>query len=1040
MNEEDKPMAYVSPNPQPATRNPQPDCAKPNSQPAIRNPQPNCENPNPQLVTRNSQPDCANPQPENDAQPPPLSSFEGDAPFLEVPLFGNQTVRLDPRTPQVCEGWSFRENGGPVPNPFTRTVLKFLHERFSEHEAPFILDIGAGGGALSLLAALHPYCRGWAFEPAPLPFEILQSNLAANGLNGRLRAWPIAISDKTGRTVLGIPGFGRNANSASAGSAGRYGDRFEYEAAADTVDHLFRSHGPPGLDIVLIDVGGGELPVLCGANETFNAYRPDILVATNRELARRFNHDPTNTVRMLEFWGYRGRRLTGEAMYFRHPDRPGKRRIRFPASGERPSELKCAIVKQQYDDHGPWESVKWDTTSPARLFDRWPWKTTYWEMGCLLEADWYVLPFCNDCLYFRNAVVNHRYGNRKAVFDRHVRDVTMPEDVPWEDYDVVISFDPILRPVPGMRTVFAYFSNEHYDPNYRRSLQQPLPGYDLFLDHMVRSPWWIETLPRAVSFPYPRDPGTIRRVFPGAGMGEEKVWMDLRTILLFAHGVYGAIPDMDIARAMELLRGHLGIPVWNRGINYTSMHYEDPPGWGDPVDILRGMAGCRYAVSIATWAGQAVCDAASLGLISFGSPIVEYHKMICHPECLCADLPDLARKMRRVRESRDLQTEIIDWQDRSLKDWMVDYPLGVLEQAVELKRASTANRAFRKDGGRRKDLCLPMDIDNLGEGSEITNIHRLCDDAVEAINTVRFETALHRVSQALWLHPEIPELYYLAAVALDRSGKREDARQFLDKCLAMKPDYRPAQQLLESYRLNAASTEGVPWDLGKYCRLDDQGRIVLPPGVRRVWLDVGAHCCEYTLPHLRVQEDLCVIAFEPLPQYWRRLRDTHPRLLALPFAVSTQNGTAVFRQTAFAASSTLLPIDSEVVSEWKCCGGVDAENAFNVVNEFETPTVRLDEVIPRIPLDVVEFLKVDAQGHDLEVVQSAGEYLSRVIRIQVEVPTTRKPLYVGAASKTEVIVWLHEHGFRLSEIEHMPNDQEQNLTFLNVRSRRVEEG
>jgi len=68
------------------------------------------------------------------------------------------------------------------------------------------------------------------------------------------------------------------------------------------------------------------------------------------------------------------------------------------------------------------------------------------------------------------------------------------------------------------------------------------------------------------------------------------------------------------------------------------------------------MAACSYYVNlIACGAGQGLCDAASLGLICFGSPKLPYHKTICHPVCLCNDLPELEWKLSKVLGSADLQ-------------------------------------------------------------------------------------------------------------------------------------------------------------------------------------------------------------------------------------------------------------------------------------------------------------------------------------------------------------------------------------------------
>jgi hypothetical protein len=46
------------------------------------------------------------------------------------------------------------------------------------------------------------------------------------------------------------------------------------------------------------------------------------------------------------------------------------------------------------------------------------------------------------------------------------------------------------------------------------------------------------------------------------------------------------------------------------------------------------------------------------------------------------------------------------------------------------------------------------------------------------------------------------------------------------------------------------------------------GRFEFPPGVKRVWIDVGAHYLETTRDQLALHDDLAIIAIEPLSECW----------------------------------------------------------------------------------------------------------------------------------------------------------------------------
>jgi hypothetical protein len=63
------------------------------------------------------------------------------------------------------------------------------------------------------------------------------------------------------------------------------------------------------------------------------------------------------------------------------------------------------------------------------------------------------------------------------------------EDIPWEDYDLVVSLDvavPARITRQTSKTIWAYFSVEAGGPLQKDSFWRPVPGYQLFLNHGFR--------------------------------------------------------------------------------------------------------------------------------------------------------------------------------------------------------------------------------------------------------------------------------------------------------------------------------------------------------------------------------------------------------------------------------------------------------------------------------------------------------------------------------------------------------------------------
>lgn len=344
--------------------------------------------------------------------------------------------------------------------------------------------------------------------------------------------------------------------------------------------------------------------------------------------------------------------------------------------------MRVALVKQDLDIFGPWSSVRWVDTTPAELLKIWPNKCFQWGMTCLLQADWYVVPFQRETWYIQNAVLQH--NGRAETVKRHVRNVVHPNDIPYNQYDVVISFDPILNPPPQSDTLFAYFMQEHWDPLYRKSLRRPEPGYDLFLDHMMNITQEVDSLPSSLAFPYPSDHSTIRKVLDLEK--QDVAWLDWRTCTFLARTQeWTEMADKAAIRLSETL----ALPTKYKGTLYnSSWGFQESPSFGDARVYWEEVGSCRYYISVGRRSGGGVglVEAAALGCICFGEKGRPYHEMVCHPHCLIDDYLELPKRVRQVSQSSRLQTDIQEFQDVALTNYFEATPLRLLGFAVALKK------------------------------------------------------------------------------------------------------------------------------------------------------------------------------------------------------------------------------------------------------------------------------------------------------------------------------------------------------------------
>jgi FkbM family methyltransferase len=126
-----------------------------------------------------------------------------------------------------------------------------------------MVDVGAHIGHYTVAAAqrVGPHGRVIAFEPDPVSFSYLAQNVAANGLSERVTMQNVAVSGQTGTANLYLGRRDRVANSLIRSDA-----TMPRSVVCDTIalDHYFQDDPDPRVDMVKMDIEGGEYDALRG--------------------------------------------------------------------------------------------------------------------------------------------------------------------------------------------------------------------------------------------------------------------------------------------------------------------------------------------------------------------------------------------------------------------------------------------------------------------------------------------------------------------------------------------------------------------------------------------------------------------------------------------------------------------------------------------------------------------------------------------------------------------------------------------------------
>lgn len=192
-------------------------------------------------------------------------------------------------------------------------------------------------------------------------------------------------------------------------------------------------------------------------------------------------------------------------------------------------------------------------------------------------------------------------------------------------------------------------------------------------------------------------------------------------------------------------------------------------------------------------------------------------------------------------------------------------------------------------------------------------------------------------------------------------------------------------------------------------------RVVLLPVARAlsvpgtVAYDIGAATGACTLAYARVATVAQVFAFEPLSDSYaeleRRTRD-HSNVRCFQVALGAEREQRDLNRSAWRDTSSFLPVGSVTRAEFPLAVNIEGTESVRV-----TP---LDDLVAEEGLPHPDFVKIDVQGFEDQVISGAGKTLSAARTVVVEV--SFRPLYEGAPLFDDVYLLMRDLGFRLGGV------------------------
>jgi FkbM family methyltransferase len=169
-------------------------------------------------------------------------------------------------------------------------------------------------------------------------------------------------------------------------------------------------------------------------------------------------------------------------------------------------------------------------------------------------------------------------------------------------------------------------------------------------------------------------------------------------------------------------------------------------------------------------------------------------------------------------------------------------------------------------------------------------------------------------------------------------------------------------------------------------------------------IDVGANEGQYARIVRSVGFAGRIDSVEPIPDCAARLRNAADAAWHVhECALGAAPGTARLNIHRESSLSSLHEFNTTGLTMWGGSGTLD------VVDTIEVPVRMLDQLLDDVPVGNRIWVKVDTQGHDLDVLAGLTRFLPGVVAIQSEVAFT--PVYEGAPAAADHIAFLDRLGF-----------------------------
>lgn len=227
----------------------------------------------------------------------------------------NQADVLSGESYKIKTSWGGFIMGHPFYHLDREVIIKGcydkpLHNFLEKHIKPsmVVFDIGANIGEITVHMAKLTGLSGrvYAFEPAPTLLKRLWENVTINGVDNIVIIHDVALSNENGNAMFSFAEIDME-NRGMGSLVNRDNNVVSRELMVKNtrMDDFVLHEVIKRIDLIKVDIQGGEINLIEGALHTLDKLEPDIVIEVSPSDLACLGKKPADLIRLLEDVGYK---------------------------------------------------------------------------------------------------------------------------------------------------------------------------------------------------------------------------------------------------------------------------------------------------------------------------------------------------------------------------------------------------------------------------------------------------------------------------------------------------------------------------------------------------------------------------------------------------------------------------------------------------------------------------------------------------------------------------------------------------------------